>query len=58
MDQADGKPAFTVFTNASLDQLVAQRPTTEEELLAITGIGPGKVARFGESLLSFLAQQP
>ncbi|MDE0927890.1 MAG: ATP-dependent DNA helicase UvrD2 [Acidimicrobiales bacterium] len=58
MDQAAGKPAFTVFTNASLDQLVTHRPTTEEELLAITGIGPAKVARFGEALLSFLAQQP
>ncbi len=48
-------PAFVVFTDATLEALVEQRPTTREQLLAVPGIGPVKADRYGEDLLDLLA---
>lgn len=47
-------PAYIVFTDATLMAIAEARPQTEEELLAISGIGPVKVANFGHSLLEVL----
>jgi len=38
-------------------ELAAVRPTTADELLAVSGIGPAKLARFGDELLALLAEQ-
>jgi DNA helicase-2/ATP-dependent DNA helicase PcrA len=51
----DGVPAYVVFTDATLQLLAEYRPTTESGLLAINGVGPQKVARYGEDLLGLLA---
>jgi len=56
-DHRDGKPAYTVFTDATMRELAAVRPTTADELLAVSGIGPAKLARFGDELLALLAEQ-
>ena len=55
LEHSDGKPAYTVFTNATMHELAASGPTTPDELLAVSGIGPAKVERFGAELLAFLA---
>ena len=47
-----------VFANATMHELAATRPTTTDELLAVSGIGPAKAERFGAELLAFLAEQP
>ncbi|MEJ5928423.1 ATP-dependent DNA helicase UvrD2 [Corynebacterium sp. H128] len=47
-------PAYIVFTDATLMAIAEAQPQTEEELLDVSGIGPVKVANFGESLLEVL----
>ncbi|MBL8775846.1 MAG: ATP-dependent DNA helicase UvrD2 [Acidimicrobiales bacterium] len=53
---ADGVPAFVVFADRTLDDLVARRPTTFPELLACHGIGPAKVENYGDELLAVIAE--
>jgi len=45
-------PAFVVFTDATLVAIAEQRPADERELVAISGIGPSKVTRFGDDVLA------
>jgi len=47
-------PAYVIFTDASMEALADALPGDPEELLAITGIGPDKLARYGEDLLALL----
>ena len=53
--RASNVPAFVVFTDATLEALLELRPTTRAELLAVPGIGPVKVDRYGDALLEVLA---
>ena len=39
------KPAYTIFTNAALEEIYVRLPTTKEELLDVKGIGPKKLDR-------------
>ncbi len=48
-------PAYVIFTDATLQALAEIRPTTVDDLLAISGIGPDKLTRYGEALLELLA---
>jgi superfamily II DNA helicase RecQ len=50
--QADAVPAYVVFSDATLDDIVARVPRTPDELLACSGIGPAKLDRFGDELLA------
>lgn len=45
---------FIVFSNDTLEQLAAIRPTTAEAMLAINGIGPVKMERFGWDFLQVI----
>jgi ATP-dependent DNA helicase RecQ len=47
-------PAYIVFSDAVLRALAERRPTTPEELLDVPGIGPAKLARYGEAFLALL----
>ncbi len=49
-----GIPAYIVFSDAVLIQMVAQRPQNESELLQINGIGPKKLTQYGELFLTEL----
>ena len=51
-----GIPAFLVFSDATLVDLVAKHPLDEEALLEVQGIGPKKVAQYGEALLAALRE--
>ena len=57
-DQAQrrGAPPYAILTDAALEAVAERAPRTEQELLAVPGIGPGKVASFGEDLLDLLAE--
>ena len=55
--RADEVPAFVVFSDATLRQLARHRPVTDDGLLAVTGIGPAKLAAYGEALKSLLADR-
>jgi DNA helicase-2/ATP-dependent DNA helicase PcrA len=47
-------PAYVVATDATLEVLAEQVPQTEQDLLAIPGLGPAKLAAFGSELLAIL----
>jgi hypothetical protein len=49
-----GKPAFTVFTNKTLDALVEQIPKSETELLNIYGISEKKCNTYAKEILEVI----
>ena len=53
--KADEVPAFVVFSDATLRELARRRPTTDEGLLAVSGIGPAKLAAYGAALKDLIA---
>ncbi len=53
--RTDGVPAFVVFSDATLRELARCRPDTDDALLAVPGIGPVKLAAYGEALKALLA---
>jgi superfamily II DNA helicase RecQ len=55
LDRAEGKPAYTVATNAVLEEVLRRRPASRDAMLAIRGIGAAFCEKHGESLLEVLA---
>jgi ATP-dependent DNA helicase RecQ len=53
-ERAEGKPAYTVAANAVLEEVLRSRPRSEDELLAIRGIGPAFCEKHGPALLEVL----
>jgi ATP-dependent DNA helicase RecQ len=51
---AEGVPAYIVFSDAVLARMAAARPTDEGAFLAIPGVGPAKLARYGTAFLRLL----
>jgi ATP-dependent DNA helicase RecQ len=58
VERAGDKPAYTVLHDRTLAELVRHRPGTEAELAAIHGIGPSRLAKFGDDLLALLRASP
>ena len=50
-----GVPPYVVFQDRTLAALAAVRPTRIEELGEVKGVGPAKLASYGETLLRLLA---
>ncbi|MBT8335190.1 MAG: HRDC domain-containing protein, partial [Gemmatimonadetes bacterium] len=51
----EGVPAYIVFNDRVLQEMVARRPSTEAELLDVPGVGPAKLARYGATFLEAVA---
>jgi ATP-dependent DNA helicase RecQ len=51
---SDGKPAYTVAHNSTLESIAALRPRSLAELAAIRGVGPAFVERHGEHVLALV----
>jgi RecQ family ATP-dependent DNA helicase len=49
---AEGKPAFTVAHNSTLEAIAATRPPDDDALLAIRGIGPSFVSKYAAEVLA------
>jgi len=47
-------PAYIIFNDATLKELVDKRPYTSHSLLQITGLGEVKVEKYGAAILSIL----
>ncbi|HEY3705729.1 MAG TPA: ATP-dependent DNA helicase RecQ [Terracidiphilus sp.] len=45
-------PPYLILHDSTLNALAAHRPSTPHDLLAIEGMGPSKVGRFGEAILA------
>jgi ATP-dependent DNA helicase RecQ len=55
LGRSEGKPAYTVATDASLRELLHRRPSTVGELMDVRGIGPSFCEKHGEAVLELLA---
>jgi len=53
---AEGVPAYIVFSDAVLRQMASHGPRTPEGLLGLSGIGPVKLERYGEAFLEVLRE--
>ena len=55
-DLADrqGVPAYIVFSDKVLREMVARHPSSLDELLAVSGVGPAKLERYGAAFLDAL----
>jgi len=51
-------PAYVVFSDATLREMAATRPSTSDELLAVSGVGAAKLERYGDAFLTVIAQRP
>eukprot|EP00977_Amphora_coffeiformis_P022561 scaffold11046_cov183-Amphora_coffeaeformis.AAC.13 len=46
-----------IFTNKTLDDIVAKAPTTQRELLAVNGFGPNKCREYGPRILAIIKER-
>ena len=53
-----GVPAYIVFSDKTLRAMAEARPSTPEELLAVSGVGPMKLERYGEAFLEVVNRAP
>jgi RecQ family ATP-dependent DNA helicase len=53
---AAGKPAYTVAANKTLAAIAASRPSDEQSLLAISGVGPSFISKFAPEVLDLIAE--
>jgi ATP-dependent DNA helicase RecQ len=53
---AEGKPPYIVFGDATLVQMAREKPLSEEDLLGITGVGQSKLAKYGGDFLAAIAE--
>ena len=47
-------PAFVIFGDATLRAMAREKPTTADGFLAVSGVGPAKLAQFGEAFMSLI----
>ena len=48
-------PAYVVFSDATLQAISEALPSTEAELLDVSGVGPAKLERYGAEVLQIIA---
>ncbi len=53
---AEGVPAYIVFSDAVLRQMAQHVPRSRTEMLALSGVGPVKLERYGEAFLEALRE--
>ena len=49
-----GKPAFVVFSDATLIDMVKRKPKSRGDMLDVSGVGPSKFEKFGDAFLAEL----
>ena len=53
--KAEERPAYVIFHNSTLAEIVRRAPRTRDELAAVPGVGPAKLERYGDDVLAALA---
>ena len=56
--KSDGVPAYMVFSDRTLKELVAAQPDSREALMRVRGVGPAKIDTFGPDVLRLLKAAP
>jgi ATP-dependent DNA helicase RecQ len=54
LSAAEGKPAYTVAHNKTLMAIATARPTDDEALLAISGVGPSFIEKWSDEVLALV----
>ncbi len=54
--RAAGVPAFVIFDNKSLRAVASARPADDDQLLAVPGVGPVKLERYGPQVLEIVGR--
>jgi DNA helicase-2/ATP-dependent DNA helicase PcrA len=54
--RASGVPPHVLLHDATVQAIAARRPSNTDELLAVPGVGPVKVARFGAAILEVVRE--
>ncbi|MEK6274793.1 MAG: ATP-dependent DNA helicase UvrD2 [Actinomycetota bacterium] len=52
--KAEERPAYVIFHNSTLAEIVRRAPQTLDELAAVPGVGPAKLERYGDAVLAAL----
>jgi ATP-dependent DNA helicase RecQ len=52
----DEIPAYVVFHNTTLAEIAQRRPSTIAELASVPGVGPTKLERYGQEVLTALGK--
>jgi DNA helicase-2/ATP-dependent DNA helicase PcrA len=56
VSRAAAIPAFVVFDNKVLRSVAQSRPASSDDLLAVAGIGPAKLERYGAAVLEIVGR--
>jgi ATP-dependent DNA helicase RecQ len=56
--RAAGVPAYVVFHDSTLAAIASARPTSEAELLRVSGVGEFKLRKYGDQVLEVLRAAP
>ncbi|MDA0842170.1 MAG: HRDC domain-containing protein, partial [Planctomycetota bacterium] len=54
--EVEGKPVYTIFTNAQLAAMVQAKGENKEQLRQIDGVGDAKVERYGDQVLRVIKE--
>ena len=57
MSRAADVPAFVIFNDETLLDLVEVQPANLDELLSVKGIGPVKAERYGKEILELVSKR-
>jgi ATP-dependent DNA helicase RecQ len=52
-----GVPAYVIFHDRTLREMLEHRPSNPTELLSVNGVGQAKLERYGERFLEVLADE-
>ncbi|CAN5764553.1 hypothetical protein BH23GEM10_BH23GEM10_04280 [soil metagenome] len=51
----NGVPAYIVFNDATLKAMAELKPTSDDALLAVPGVGPAKLERYGAAFIDLIS---
>jgi DNA helicase-2/ATP-dependent DNA helicase PcrA len=51
-----GKPAYVIFTDATLQAIAESKPSDADALARVPGIGPAKIDKYAESVLALVGE--
>ena len=54
--RAEERPAYVIFHNSTLAEIVRRAPRTREELAEVPGVGPTKLESYGDEVLSVITK--
>ena len=56
LSEAAGVPAYVVFNDGTLADMIATKPRTPEEMSRVSGVGAAKLERYGEAFLEVIGE--